>query len=75
MRLEVLYETGIMATGDQTDEIRRSYGSWLKDRLTYEEVALILGVGGRTFRRYIDRYKESGLDGLADKRLTQCNRG
>ena len=27
----------------------------------------------RTFRRYIDRYEEAGLDGLLDKRLTQVS--
>lgn len=49
------------------------YGGWLEDRLTQEEAALILGVSDRTFRRYICRYEESGLDGLADKRLTQIS--
>lgn len=49
------------------------YGSWEDDRLTQEEAALILGVSDRTFRRYIDRFEESGLDGLADKRLTQTS--
>jgi transposase len=49
------------------------YGGWQDDRLTQEEAALILGVSDRTFRRYIDRFEESGLDGLADKRLTQTS--
>ncbi len=49
------------------------YGNWQKDRLTQAEAALILGVTDRTFRRYIDRYEESGLEGLADKRLTQTS--
>jgi transposase len=49
------------------------YGSWQEDRLTQAEAALILGVTDRTFRRYIDRYEESGLEGLADKRLTQTS--
>lgn len=49
------------------------YGSWQEDRLTQEEAALILGVSDRTFRRYIDRYEENGLEGLADKRLTQTS--
>lgn len=49
------------------------YGSWQEDRLTQEEAALILGVSDRTFRRYIDRYEENGLEGLADKRLTQAS--
>ncbi|GAB4567260.1 MAG: hypothetical protein Tsb0017_27740 [Geothermobacteraceae bacterium] len=33
----------------------------------------MLGVCSRTFRRYIDRYHENGLDGLIDKRLTQAS--
>jgi len=49
------------------------YGGWQEDRLTQEEAALILGVSDRTFRRYIDRFEESGLAGLADKRLTQIS--
>ena len=49
------------------------YGSWQEARLTQEEAALILGVSDRTFRRYIDRYEENGLEGLADKRLTQAS--
>jgi transposase len=49
------------------------YGSWQDDRLTQEEAALILGVSDRTFRRYLCRYEESGLDGLADRRLTQIS--
>lgn len=50
-----------------------AYGGWRKRRLTQEEAALILGVSDRTFRRYVDRFEESGLDGLADKRLTQVS--
>lgn len=50
-----------------------TYGSWCERRLTQDEAALILGVSSRTFRRYIDRYEESGLGGLADKRLNQMS--
>lgn len=39
---------------------------------TAEEAALLLGVCGRTFRRYIDRYEEAGLEGLVDRRLEQA---
>lgn len=49
------------------------YGNWRKRRLTQEEAALILGVSERTFRRYIDRYEEDGLEGLVDKRITQIS--
>lgn len=46
---------------------------WTSSRLTQEEAARMLGVSDRTFRRYIDRYHENGLDGLLDKRLTQAS--
>ncbi len=49
------------------------YGSWTKGRLTQEEAARILGVCDRTFRRYVDRYGEEGVEGLSDKRLTQAS--
>lgn len=38
-------------------------------KLSVEEAATILGVCGRTFRRYVAQYKENGLDGLDDDRL------
>lgn len=41
---------------------------WNKGRLTQEEAARMLSVSDRTFRRYIDRYNEDGLEGLSDKR-------
>lgn len=46
---------------------------WNKGRLTQEEAARMLSVSDRTFRRYIDRYNEDGLEGLSDKRLTQVS--
>lgn len=49
------------------------YLGWSESRLTQEEAALILGVCDRTFRRYIDRYEEAGIEGLSDKRLTQAS--
>jgi len=33
----------------------------------------LLGVCERTFRRYVDRYEEAGLEGLIDKRLEQIS--
>jgi transposase len=50
-----------------------TYGFWTERRLTQQEAARILGVSTRTFRRYIDRYEQSGIDGLMDKRLTQAS--
>ena len=50
-----------------------AYGGWQSRRLTQEEAARLLGVCERTFRRYVDRYEDEGLDGLADKRLAQVS--
>jgi transposase len=46
---------------------------WTERRLTQEEAARMLGVCDRTFRRYLGRYNEGGLEGLFDKRLTQVS--
>ena len=51
----------------------KAYGEWQARRLTQEEAARLLGVCERTFRRYIDRYEDEGLDGLVDKRLSQVS--
>jgi len=50
-----------------------AFFGWSEQRLTQEEAARLLGVHQRTFRRYINRYHEDGLDGLLDKRLTQIS--
>ncbi|MDD5723122.1 MAG: helix-turn-helix domain-containing protein [Syntrophales bacterium] len=65
-RTEILQEIRIM-------RFKEAYGVWTEGRLTQEEAARMLGVRDRTFRRYIDRYEESGMDGLLDKRLTQAS--
>jgi len=44
---------------------------WQEQRLIQEEAAQLLGVCDRTFRLYIHRYEEEGLEGLYDKRITQ----
>lgn len=46
---------------------------WRSGRLTQEEAARLLGVCERTFRRYLSRHEESGLEGLIDRRLTQVS--
>lgn len=46
---------------------------WQARRLTREEAARLPGVHERTFRRYIDRHEEDGLEGLIDKRLSQVS--
>jgi transposase len=50
-----------------------AYEGWQARRLTQEEAARLLGVCERTFRRYLDRYEEAGLEGLIDKRLEQVS--
>lgn len=46
---------------------------WHEGRLTQEEAARLLGVCERTFRRYLSRHEEAGLEGLIDKRLSQVS--
>ena len=41
--------------------------------LSQEEASMLLGVCDRTFRRYIDRYEDDGLQGLIDKRMEQVS--
>jgi hypothetical protein len=67
-----------MRRTEMLQEIRKMrfeevYYGWSESRLSQEEAALVLGVCDRTFRRYIDRYEESGMVGLLDKRLTQAS--
>jgi hypothetical protein len=50
-----------------------AYEGWQSRRLTQEETARLLEVCERTFRRYIDRYEEAGLEGLCDRRLSQVS--
>jgi transposase len=52
---------------------KEAYGGWTESRLTQEEAARLLGVCSRTFRRYIERYEDLGLEGLSDRRLTQAS--
>ena len=50
-----------------------AYEGWERGRLTQEEAALLLGVCDRTFRRYLVRYEEKGMEGLIDQRLGQVS--
>src|SRR3990167_1501811 len=50
-----------------------AHEGWQKGRLRQEEAARLLGVCERTFRRYIDRFEEAGLEGLIDRRLEQVS--
>jgi len=55
------------------DRFEEIFTGWQNHRLTQQEAAHILGVCDRTFRRYIDRYVEQGLEGLYDKRITNAS--
>src|ERR1700722_6671362 len=48
-----------------------AYEGWDSGRLTQGQAAELPGMGERSFRRYLTRYKASGLDGLIDHRLEQ----
>lgn len=50
-----------------------AYRGWQARGLTQEQAARLLGVCERTFRRYVDRSEEAGLEGLVDKRLEQVS--
>lgn len=50
-----------------------AYDGWQEKRLTQEQAAQLLGLCERSFRRYIDRYEEAGLEGLMDKRISQVS--
>jgi transposase len=50
-----------------------AHEGWICKRLNQEEAASLLGVCARTFRRYVDRFEEEGLDGLIDKRMDQVS--
>ncbi len=65
-RTEWLQETRKM-------RFEEAYEGWQARRLTQEEAARLLGVCERTFRCYLDRYEEAGLEGLIDKRLEQVS--
>ena len=54
-------------TDGRTDDLPRNRP------LTQEQAAQLPGVCGRTFRRYIDRYEDDGLDGLTDKRINEVS--
>jgi len=51
-----------------------AFQGWTGGRLTQAEAAMLLGQCERSFRRYVERYKADGLDGLLDKRLSQISK-
>ncbi len=63
-KTELLQEIRVM-------RYEEAFSIWTEGRITQEEAARMLGVSDRTFRRYTQRYQDSGLEGLLDKRLVQ----
>ena len=57
----------------RTMRFTEAFDGWQERRLSQAEAARLLGVHERTFRRYIDRYHDEGLAGLADKRMSQVS--
>jgi hypothetical protein len=49
------------------------YERWDRGYLTQEEAGELLGMSGRNFRRYVERFREEGEAGLLDKRLTRAS--
>jgi hypothetical protein len=50
-----------------------AYEGCQRGRLTQQEAARLLGVCDRTYRRYLVRYEEQGMEGLVDQRLGQVS--
>ena len=50
---------------------KEAYESYQCKRISQQEAALLLGVCDRTFRRYLCRYEESGLESLLDQRMNR----
>jgi len=48
-------------------------GRWDRGEITQGEAAEMLGVSVRTFQRWAERFEESGLEGLADRRLGRAS--
>jgi len=48
-----------------------AYDGYQSQRLSQSEAATLLGVCDRSFRRYMQRYEDDGMEGLLDRRLNQ----
>jgi len=52
---------------------KEAYEGYQAKRLSQEEVARLLSLCDRSFRRYSHQYEDSGLNGLLDQRLCQVS--
>ena len=55
-----------------------AYSMWTNRRLTQAQAAELLGVCERTFRRWVERYREEeaeggGVEALRDRRLSRAS--
>ncbi len=50
-----------------------AYEGYQAKRLSQDEAASLLGVCSRSFRRYMNRYDETGLEGLCDRRMSSLS--
>lgn len=46
-----------------------AYSGWEGGRLRQEEAARLLGICERTFRRYVERFEDRGIEGLSAQPL------
>ena len=46
---------------------------WEGGCLTQDQAAALLGVSPRTFRRWVVRYGEDGIEGLRDRRVSRAS--
>lgn len=53
----------------RTNQFERVYRRWKERKVTQQEAAVQLEMSERTFRRYVVRYTEGGMEGLLDRRL------
>ena len=56
-----------------------TYSMWTERRLTQAQAAELPGISERTFRRWVDRYREDeaeggGVEALRDRRLSRARR-
>ena len=51
------------------EKFTRVYERWERRELSQSEAAEILGKSDRQFRRYVEAFEETGLEGLRDGRL------
>ena len=57
----------------RTNQFERVYRRWKEKKLTQAEAAKQLEMSERTFRRYVVRYREGGMGGLLDRRLSKAS--